>query len=203
MPMPSMNNARVRVCVDGLRCWADPTASTSPLRPRTCPPPACRVPARTNGRPLETAAPNALICLPERPEQVPLAARQIGGSRSPRDRGVSPRSTARQQQKLCPAAETARQSRSSRCPLPGSARDISSDDIGSVPVEAAAGSCPRTFGLMMAASLTVRMQAREKPRRWVPAGLWCSCCRLGGQSVVTSVTAARAEDSSTMALRSA
>ena len=80
MPMPSMNNARVRVCVDGLRCLADPTASTSPLRPRTCPPPACRVPARTNGRPLETAAPNALICLPERPEQVPLAASQIGGS---------------------------------------------------------------------------------------------------------------------------
>jgi hypothetical protein len=29
---------------------------------------------------------------------------------------------------------------------------------------------------------------------------WWSWCRLGGQSVVTSVTAARAEDSSTMVL---
>jgi hypothetical protein len=35
-----------------------------------------------------------------------------------------------------------------------------------------------------------------------PAGSW-SCCRLRGQSVLTSVTAAGAEDSSTMALLAA
>ncbi len=42
---------------------------------------------------------------------------------------------------------------------------------------------------------------RERPRRGVPAGPWCSCWRCGGQSDVTSVAAARALDSSTMALR--
>ena len=39
-----------------------------------------RMPAKTNGRPLETGAPNVLICLAERTEQLPMTARQIGGS---------------------------------------------------------------------------------------------------------------------------
>jgi hypothetical protein len=118
MPMPSMNNARVRVCVDGLRCLADPTASTSPLRPRTCPPSACRVPARTNGRPLETAAPNALICLPERPEQVPLAARQIGGyARGMDDR--APAHMLRPRPRTAVAAHTGREPAATRSRSPG------------------------------------------------------------------------------------
>jgi len=41
------------------------------------------------------------------------------------------------------------------------------------------------------------------PQGWVPGGVWCSCCRLGGHSVVTSVTAVRALDSSTMFLSAA
>jgi len=41
-----------------------------------------RIPAKTNGRPLETGAPNVLICLAERTEQLPMTARQIGGSAS-------------------------------------------------------------------------------------------------------------------------
>jgi len=39
-----------------------------------------RIPAKTNGRPLETGALNVLICLAERTEQLPMTARQIGGS---------------------------------------------------------------------------------------------------------------------------
>jgi hypothetical protein len=39
------------------------------------------------------------------------------------------------------------------------------------------------------------------PAGCVPAGPWCSWWRLGGQSAVTSVAAARALVSSTMALR--
>jgi hypothetical protein len=38
-----------------------------------------RIPAKTKGRPLETGAPNVLICLAERTEQLPMTARQIGG----------------------------------------------------------------------------------------------------------------------------
>ena len=37
----------------------------------------------------------------------------------------------------------------------------------------------------------------------VSAGLWCSWCRFAAHSVVTSVTAVRVEDSSTMALSAA
>ena len=43
--------------------------------------------------------------------------------------------------------------------------------------------------------------AEKGPAGWVPAGPWCSWWRLGGQSDVTSAAAARALDSSTMALR--
>jgi hypothetical protein len=45
----------------------------------------------------------------------------------------------RRQPELCPSAATARLSCPSRCRLPGSARNISGDDIGSAPVQAAAG----------------------------------------------------------------
>ena len=41
----------------------------------------------------------------------------------------------------------------------------------------------------------------EGPAGWVPAGPWCACWRRGGQSDVTSATAARALASSTIALR--
>jgi hypothetical protein len=41
-----------------------------------------RIPAKANGRPLETGAPSVLICLAERTEQLPMTARQIGGSAS-------------------------------------------------------------------------------------------------------------------------
>jgi hypothetical protein len=40
----------------------------------------------------------------------------------------------------------------------------------------------------------------KMPRRAGPAGRWCSWCRGAAYSVVTSATAARALDSSTMAL---
>jgi hypothetical protein len=43
--------------------------------------------------------------------------------------------------------------------------------------------------------------AGKSPAGGVPAGLWCAWWRLGGQSAVTSAAAARAADSSTMALR--
>ena len=43
----------------------------------------------------------------------------------------------------------------------------------------------------------------DGPAGWVLAGPWCACWRGGGQSVVTSVTAARALCSSTMFLRPA
>ncbi len=45
--------------------------------------------------------------------------------------------------------------------------------------------------------------AVDGPAGWVLAGPWCACWRGGGQSVVTSVTAARALCSSTMFLRPA
>ena len=45
----------------------------------------------------------------------------------------------RRQLEFCPAAVTAGQSCSSRCPLPGGARDVGGDDVGGVPVQAAAG----------------------------------------------------------------
>src|SRR5258708_4898437 len=45
--------------------------------------------------------------------------------------------------------------------------------------------------------------AAEGPVGWVLAGPWCAGWRGGGQSVVTSVTAARALCSSTMDLRPA
>ena len=45
--------------------------------------------------------------------------------------------------------------------------------------------------------------AGDGPAGWVLAGPWCACWRGGGQSVVTSVTAARALCSSTMFLRPA
>ena len=45
--------------------------------------------------------------------------------------------------------------------------------------------------------------AGKGPAGGVPAGPWCACWRSGGQSAVTSAAAARALDSSTMALRSA
>ena len=43
--------------------------------------------------------------------------------------------------------------------------------------------------------------AGKGPAGGVPAGLWCSWWRPGGQSAVTSAAAVRALDSSTMALR--
>src|SRR6266705_3133838 len=43
----------------------------------------------------------------------------------------------------------------------------------------------------------------DGPAGWVLAGPWCACWRGAGQSVVTSVTAARALCSSTMFLRPA
>jgi hypothetical protein len=43
--------------------------------------------------------------------------------------------------------------------------------------------------------------ARKGPAGGFPAGPWCAWWRLGGQSAVTSAAAARALDSSTMALR--
>jgi len=46
-------------------------------------------------------------------------------------------------------------------------------------------------------------RAGEGPAGGVPAGPWCACWRLGGQSAVTSAAATRAADSSMMALRSA
>ena len=45
--------------------------------------------------------------------------------------------------------------------------------------------------------------AVDGPAGWVLAGPWCACWRRGGQSVVTSVTAARALCSSTRFLRPA
>jgi hypothetical protein len=45
--------------------------------------------------------------------------------------------------------------------------------------------------------------AGKGPAGGVPAGPWCACWRSGGQSDVTSAAAARALDSSTMALRPA
>src|SRR5947208_16123671 len=42
-----------------------------------------------------------------------------------------------------------------------------------------------------------------RPRRGRPAGPWCACWRRGGQSDVTSATAAWALSGSTMALRPA
>ncbi len=114
----------------GLRC------ARRRLRPRPAvtagkPPPAVAAPA----------SPDRQRALPAgRSATAMQSTTMMAPAQVPRDRGVSPRSTVRRQQKLCPAAETARQSRSSRCPLPGSVRDISSDDIGSVPVGAAAGS---------------------------------------------------------------
>ena len=45
--------------------------------------------------------------------------------------------------------------------------------------------------------------AGEGPAGGVPAGPWCAWWRSGGQSAVTSAAAARALDSSTMALRPA
>ena len=59
--------------------------------------------------------------------------------------------------------------------------------------------CP-SFGMSVLASLVVSGDGIAKPRRRVLAGLWGSGCRRGAHSVVTSVTAARAEDSSAMAL---
>jgi len=59
--------------------------------------------------------------------------------------------------------------------------------------------CP-SFGMSVLASLVVSADGIAKPRRRVLAGLWGSVCRRGAHSVVTSVTAARAEDSSAMAL---
>jgi hypothetical protein len=47
------------------------------------------------------------------------------------------------------------------------------------------------------------VRATPRPRRLVLAGPWCACWRGGGQSVVISVTAARALVSSTMDLRPA
>jgi len=47
------------------------------------------------------------------------------------------------------------------------------------------------------------LRADGGPAGWVLAGPWCACWRGGGQSVVTSVTAARALCSSTMDLRPA
>jgi hypothetical protein len=62
-----------------------------------------------------------------------------------------------------------------------------------------AGCCP-SVGVSVLASLAVSADGAGKPRQRVLAGLWGSGCRGGVHSVVTSVTAARAEDSSTMAL---
>ena len=51
------------------------------------------------------------------------------------------------------------------------------------------------------AALTVRMWGCEAtPPGGVRRGRWCSGCRDGVQSAVTSATAVRVEDSSTMAL---
>jgi hypothetical protein len=41
------------------------------------------------------------------------------------------------------------------------------------------------------------------PRRLAAGGAWCSWCRRDAYSVVTSATAARADDSSTMVLSAA
>ncbi len=59
--------------------------------------------------------------------------------------------------------------------------------------------CP-SFGVSARASLAVSGDGAARPRRRMLAGPWGSGCRRDAHSVVTSVTAARAEDSSTMAL---
>jgi hypothetical protein len=45
----------------------------------------------------------------------------------------------RRQREFCLTAVAARQNCSSRCPLPGGARDVGGDDVSGVPVQAAAG----------------------------------------------------------------
>jgi integrase len=67
----------------------------------------------------------------------------------------------------------------------------------------AAGCCRTRPLMMMATRLLSTCSAESEGPAGVPAGPWSSCCRGGGHSVVTSVTAARALDSSTMALSSA
>ena len=63
--------------------------------------------------------------------------------------------------------------------------------------------CP-AFRMSMRAAFVVSMSGIEMtPPGWCRAGSWCSGCRGGVQSAVTSVTAVRVEDSSTMALSSA
>jgi putative transposase len=62
------------------------------------------------------------------------------------------------------------------------------------------GICWPTFVVSMSAPLLVSACGCGKPRRVVWGGAWWSRCRLGAHSVVTSVTAVRADDSSTMVL---
>lgn len=65
------------------------------------------------------------------------------------------------------------------------------------------GCCP-ALKMSTRAALTVRMWGCEKtPLAGCRAGSWCSGCRFGAQSAVTSVTAVRVEDSSTMDLSAA
>lgn len=63
--------------------------------------------------------------------------------------------------------------------------------------------CP-ALKMSITAAFVVRMFGDETtPPGWCRAGSWCSSCRCGAHSVVTSVTAMRALDSSTMVLSSA
>jgi hypothetical protein len=56
----------------------------------------------------------------------------------------------------------------------------------------------------MTAAFMAGMCCREMtPPGGVRRGLWCSGCRCGAQSAVTSAMAVRVEDSSTMALSAA
>ena len=66
------------------------------------------------------------------------------------------------------------------------------------------GGCCRALKVSMSAAFAVSMSGDEStPPGWCRAGSWCSECRRGAHSAVTSVTAMRAEDSSTMVLSSA